>query len=336
MKLANPSQLVLRSEALFAGRRVLLAGAPADALAKELPADAVSVWGWDAGAHAALQRQGIDSHFGVTPPAGPFDAALVFMPKAKLRLRAVLGQLAGVLAAGASVYLVGEKREGIDSAGKWLAAMADGAQKIDRARHCVLWAGRLQATARVQALQPDCRPLAVGDASLSVCTLPGVFSEGRLDEGTALLLQQLPLLPAGSVLDFGSGSGVISAFILRRQPALRLHAIDSDAFAVASTQATLQANGLVAEAYASDGLAGVREPRFATIVSNPPFHDGIRTDTRMATRFIRDMAQHLAPQGQLWLVANRFLPYAEVLAGEFASVTVAAETSRFVVYHARR
>ena len=55
-----------------------------------------------------------------------------------------------------------------------------------------------RADARVHALRPDCRPLAVGGAMLPVCSLPGVFSEGRLDEGTALLLQHLPLLPTGT------------------------------------------------------------------------------------------------------------------------------------------
>ncbi len=50
-------------------------------------------------------------------------------------------------------------------------------------------------------------PLAEGP--LKVISLPGVFSHGRLDRGSALLLEHLDKLPSGHLLDFGCGAGVL-------------------------------------------------------------------------------------------------------------------------------
>src|SRR5690606_5586205 len=110
--------------------------------------------------------------------------------------------------------------------------------------------------------------------------------------------------------------------------------VDSDAFAVAAAEATLAANGQAGRVYASDGLSAVGGG-FRTIISNPPFHDGIHTDYGMTRGFIRDMARHLRPDGELWLVANRFLPYADAMAEALGEVETAAANSRFVLYRAR-
>lgn len=339
MSLAPASELVLRSRDKFAGRRVLLAGAPADELARQLPAAAVAIWSWDYGHHLALLQQGIASHFGAEPPAGHFDTLLVFMPKAKPRLGMVLALAADRLTPGARVYLVGEKREGIDSAARLLDITGGQPAKVDRARHCVLWETEWRnavTPARLASFMVT-REREIAGQALRLCSLPGVFSHEKPDDGTLLLLQQLSLLPRGAVLDFGCGCGVIAAFVLLRQPTqLTLHAVDSDAFALAATEATLAANGLSARVYPSEGLSAVTERRFAAVVSNPPFHEGVRTDHRMTAGFLRDIASHLMKGGELWLVANRFLPYAESLADTFAGMERRTETARFVVYHATR
>ncbi|TNF33880.1 MAG: 16S rRNA methyltransferase [Gammaproteobacteria bacterium] len=334
--LSNPSQLVLRNESLFSGREVLLVGAPQDRLSQELGAETSVHWHWDWLAHQYVQQHGGRSHFGVEPPDGVFDVAIVFMPKAKSRLQYVLQQLTQILPAGHRAYLVGEKKEGTDSAGKWLATLGDGAQKIDRARHCILWEVTVQAQPVSRQDIATQKTLPIAGSGLSVAFWPGVFSEGRLDEGTALLLEHIPELPKGPVLDFACGSGVIASFLLKRQPALALTAVDCDAFALASTQATLQLNQQTGVVLPSDGFSALQGQRFSSIVTNPPFHEGFRTDMAMTSRFIRDMASHLVGGGELWLVANRFLPYAEALQETFATVQVAAENPRFVLYHARR
>lgn len=328
------SELILRNRERLQGQRLLLVGAPADLASAALPAAGVQRWHWD----AAQQVAEPEAALGVTPPSTDADTVIVFMPKAKPRLALLLGLLAAALKAGTRLWLAGEKREGIDSAGRWLNGIGSPPLKIDRARHCVLWECEANGAAPVQLLADSLtrQRVKLADQSLNLCSLPGVFSHGRVDEGTALLLQHLPALPSGRVLDFACGNGVISAFLLARQPAWRLQALDSDAFALEAARETLAANGQTAETVLSDGFAALRGSRYRCIVSNPPFHDGVRTDYGMTRGFIRDMAQHLLPDGEVWLVANRFLPYADALAEHFARVETPAQTSRFVVYHASR
>ena len=50
--------------------------------------------------------------------------------------------------------------------------------------------------------------LQLADGPLEVVSLPGVFSHGRLDLGSALLLEHLDNPPGGRLLDFGCGAGI--------------------------------------------------------------------------------------------------------------------------------
>jgi 16S rRNA (guanine1207-N2)-methyltransferase len=75
-------------------------------------------------------------------------------------------------------------------------------------------------------------PLAEGPLKVS---LPGVFSHGRLDRGTELLLEHLDKLPSGHLLDFGCGAGVLGAAVKRRYPH-NPATLDVDAFAAASSR----------------------------------------------------------------------------------------------------
>jgi 16S rRNA (guanine1207-N2)-methyltransferase len=72
------------------------------------------------------------------------------------------------------------------------------------------------------------------------------------------------------------------------------------------------------------------------IVTNPPFHTGKATDYELSQRLIREAPRFLKPGGQLWLVANRFLPYPDLLDSAFGSFSRRAETGKFTVYQALR
>ena len=95
-------------------------------------------------------------------------------------------------------------------------------------------------------------PLAEGP--LKVVSLPGVFSHGRLDRGTELLLEHLDKLPSGHLLDFGCGAGVLGAAVKRRYPHNSVTMLDVDAFAAASSRLTLAANGLEGEVITGNGI----------------------------------------------------------------------------------
>jgi len=327
------SQVLLRQPQLFGGN-LLLVGLPDDALLAQLPN--AHGWSWHAGQQAKLeQRYPQRCAFGVELPSRAFDAAVLFLPKSRELSDYLLQALASQLA-GRELFLVGEKRGGIESAAKQLQPFGR-PLKLDSARHCQLWQVRVdQAPAA-----PDLHALAqryeleLADGPLSVISLPGVFSHGRLDRGTALLLQHLDQLPSGHLLDFGCGAGVLGAALKRRFPHNQLSLLDVDAFAAASSRLTLAANGLDAEVLTGDGIDAAPLGLDA-ILSNPPFHEGVHTDYQATENLLRQARQHLKPGGELRLVANSFLRYQPLIEEHLGPCRILATGQGFRVYQAKR
>ncbi len=70
------------------------------------------------------------------------------------------------------------------------------------------------------------------------------------------------------------------------------------------------------------------------IVTNPPFHERRQRTTDITRRLIEEAPAFLKDGGEMWMVANRELPYVQWLDAAFQHVQVAAETNRFRVYRA--
>ncbi|SES75054.1 16S rRNA m(2)G 1207 methyltransferase [Marinobacter segnicrescens] len=296
-----------------------------------------------AGVAAALERRGdCRVQFGYElseTERGSLDTLVIFVPKARETLVMQLALARDLLSAQGRLVLVGEKREGIAGAARQLQAVAPEARKVDSARHCQVWTARLPAAETpfcaqqwVQWYDVDC-----AGARISVAGVPGIFSDGRLDEGTARLLETLADTPVrGPVLDFACGAGVIGAWLQVRYPELGpVDGVDVQAQAVFCARQTYERNGAKGDILASDGLPD-QLGSYLTVITNPPFHTGVRIDTSMTESFLRQVGRHLAPGGELRLVANRFLPYQELIEAHIGPCRVLAEDKRFTVYQAVR
>ncbi|MCL4122779.1 UNVERIFIED_CONTAM: hypothetical protein GTU68_001245 [Idotea baltica] len=167
--------------------------------------------------------------------------------------------------------------------------------------------------------------------SITIATLPGVFSYGRLDKGSALLLNNLTGLPSGHLLDFGCGAGVIGSVLKKHYPSSHITLLDVDAFAVASSHLTLEANELTADVICGDGITSA-PAHLNAIITNPPFHQGIHTDYRATEQLLRDASNHLKRQGELRLVANNFLKYAPLIENQIGPCSVLEQKQGFKVY----
>ncbi|WAH57932.1 class I SAM-dependent methyltransferase [Pseudomonas silvicola] len=327
------SEVLLRQADLFQGR-LLLAGLPADDLLGTLPE--AQGWCWHAGDQQALAaRFGERSHFGTEAPQADFDAAVIFLPKSRELANYLLNALASRLA-GKNLYLVGEKRGGIEGAAKQLHTLGK-PRKLDSARHCQLWQVTVDSAPAAVPLANLAQryELALADGPLTVISLPGVFSHGRLDRGTALLLEHLDGLPGGQVLDFGCGAGVVGASLKRRYPQSQLTLLDVDAFAAASSRMTLEANGLEADVITGDGIDAA-PLHLDAIVSNPPFHTGVHTNYQASENLLRKAAKHLKKGGELRIVANSFLRYQPLIEEHLGVCAVRAEGQGFRIYRAKR
>lgn len=340
--LAPASQVLLRNLERLPAGALLLLNPPADGLGRELAArtDLQPVlFSQDLADAQALRAQRIEVEFGPVPAAGAghYAACVLFHPKERNLADFLLFLARSKLAAGGTLWLVGENRGGIRSTEKRLAGAGIAVETIDTARHCRLVKISPKSAGTPFRLDDWLEVLAldVAGSELAVASLPGVFSAGRLDEGTALLLGTLADVHKGRVLDMGCGAGVIGAWLKKQQPGLAVEMVDSNAMAVLASEWTLRENGLDAKVAASDGFSHV-QGTFDWIISNPPFHDGIATDYRFIERFIAEAPRFLKPGGRLRIVANAHLDYLSSLQRAFGKCRTLTETTRFRVYEAVR
>lgn len=265
-----------------------------------------------------------------------FEAVVLFMPKSKGEFDLLFSFARSVLKAGQAFYLVGEKKGGIASASKKLPEYGS-AMKVDFAKHCQLWQVDLDEAGKPFNLDDWLSEFSVEFAgnSLSFCTMPGVFSFERLDEGSALLLQSLegkrPKRLEQRILDFGCGVGVLGICAKTMYPEISLEQVDINWLALECTKRSLSANGLEAKVYASDGWSEV-SGRVNGVVTNPPFHSGIKTEYDTSETFLKQAPQKMSKHAPLLVVANRFLKYPAIIESSFGRCDTVEQTGKFNVY----
>ncbi|UAA39118.1 16S rRNA (guanine(1207)-N(2))-methyltransferase RsmC [Paraneptunicella aestuarii] len=270
-----------------------------------------------------------------------FDGAIIYWPKSKQHGLMLCQHIATKIKAQGHLLIVGDNKSGIKSADKALSKIGFNFNKIDSARHCTLLGTQLVEPAKSfnSTDWVNSYSFSANTNKLTFETLPGAFSADALDEGTQLLLQDIDglfnhLSSGNRVLDFACGNGVIATYIAKHHPQLKLTLSDINSLAMLCAKRNLASNHISedkAKIVASDGMAEI-EGKFQVIVSNPPFHSGIKTDYSITEQFIKDAKAHLTPGGKLRLVANRFLKYPDLLQAHFGNVEVINQNSRFSVY----
>lgn len=181
---------------------------------------------------------------------------------------------------------------------------------------------------------------------LTIKELPGpllvhsaVFSQRRLDSGSIMLIKQLPeIRPRMRVIDLGCGAGVLGLYCLNKQPEAHVTFIDESSAAINSTKANINAlfPGSNAVCLNQDCLDPAPVNPVELIVCNPPFHSNRNVLSATAERMFQQSLPALISGGQLLIVGNRHLEYAERLRRIFGRSTVLAQDNRYQVISARR
>ncbi len=253
---------------------------------------------------------------------GPAAAALVCLPRAKDAARALVAAADAAVVPGGPVAVDGQKTDGIDAVLKDLRGHVALSDALSKAH------GKI-ATFPAAATLTDwaARPTQVDGFQ----TLPGVFSADGPDRGSALLAATLPDLK-GRIADLGAGWGYLSAAILKNAAVRDLHVVEAEADALDCARVNI--TDPRAQFHWADATTWKAPTALDAVVMNPPFHIGRDADPALGIAFLGAAARLLHPQGVLWLVANRHLPYDRPLATLFRDVSDVGGDSGFRVIRA--
>jgi 16S rRNA (guanine1207-N2)-methyltransferase len=258
-------------------------------------------------------------------PAPPYAAALVCLPRSREAGRALIARAAAEVAPGGVIAVDGQKTDGIDTALKDLRARVPLSECLSKAH------GKLATFAAGPDLSDWLARPAVVDGFQ---TLPGIFSADGPDRGSVLLADALPAKLSGKVADLGAGWGFLAAEILKRPGVKRLDLVEAEADALDC--ARVNVTDPRARFHWADATTWRPESLLDAVVMNPPFHAGRDADPALGAAFIRAARRMLAPDGSLWLVQNRHLPYDAVLAESFLHHEDVAGNASFRVVHATK
>ncbi len=341
MSLNNPSQVLLRNSELLEAKQALFINMPSDDLVAEYlalyPAVKLTCLNTNYEQYQYLKQRYqqqisciFTSHYQTQKK---HDLVIITFPKSKAELNYTLAMINPTLAEDAQILLVGENKSGIKSSQKLTKDFLSYCNKVDSARHCSLFAG--QFNNHHQTFNFDSwfknYQISIAGIELTIASLPGVFSQNDLDVGTRILLNNLPNNLSDKILDFGCGAGVISCFIGKKFPDVSLSLLDVSALALSSAERTLAINELTGEVFPSNSLSNVTE-KYRHIVSNPPFHQGVKTNYQASETFLKSIKKFINHQGSITIVANSFLRYQEIMDKAIGPSKILAKEKGFTIY----
>lgn len=298
-------------------------GPPADADLDSLPKDRAQIIQDYYPAYAAWAAR----EFKVAVVSeGRYSAAVVCLPRAKLEARAMIARACAQ--SDGVVVIDGQKTDGIDSILKAMKARVSVHGPVTKAHGKLFW---------IDAPAADC--FADWEAGPALTeggfwTAPGVFSADGVDLASALLADALPAKLGKQVCDLGAGWGFLSAHVLTREGVEAVHLVEAGHLALECARRNV--TDPRAQFHWADGTDWSPEHKMDTVVMNPPFHVGRASEPQIGQAFVASAARLLAPQGHLWMVANRHLPYEAELKTRFAQVEEIGGDARFKLFHASR
>ncbi|MEH6590297.1 MAG: class I SAM-dependent methyltransferase [Halioglobus sp.] len=327
-----------------------------DAIHKEVPAGAdvlvvnddqgalslalspVSIWSDSALSGIAISRnlqandRGTGQFIASTEyPAGPFSAVALKVPKLLSYFEYQLALLAAVLQPGTPLFASGMDKHLSPQVASLLEKYIGPTQR-QRGQH----------KARVFVATKDQRENQPGPGEHTyfcealgrdLTAKPNVFSRDSLDIGSRFLIEHFSQLgSAEALIDLACGNGVLGLCAERLGLAGTIAFCDESAMAIASARANAGQGNNQYYFQQADGLIDYAGPEAQLILCNPPFHSNHAVDEYAGKRLIQQCADYLTSDGRLCLVANRHLPYAQVLGRGFRQVEKLAQSRKFTIW----
>ena len=271
-----------------------------------------------------LGRNGL--HVGEPAVDELFPLVLILPPRQRDEARALFAYALRHTAPGGTVLASMPNAEGAKSGESDLAKLTGTVQHLSKHKCRVFWstpsADEIDQALLAEWLALDA-PRAIVDGYVS---RPGLFAWDRIDRASALLAAYLPDDLHGRVADLGAGYGYLASQVIQRcsnVSAIDLYEAEARALEPARINLAKAQHAcgreLTVAVHWHDVTRGLPQ-RYNAIVSNPPFHQGRADLPELGQAFITSAADALMPDGRLFIVANRHLPYEAILTARFRDV----------------
>ena len=259
-------------------------------------------------------------------PDAQVSLAIVCLPRAKALAQAWIKEAVRITPNG-TVVIDGQKTDGIESSLTACKKRVALGGKLSKAHGKSFWFSS-------EAVFSDWGTLGAQQQDDGYWRAPGVFSADGIDPASEALVQALPQELGADIADLGAGWGYLSAQILVRKTVQKLQLIEADHAALDCAKKNVKDPR--ASFFWDDATSWTPAKPLDAVVMNPPFHTGRAATPDLGRAFIKTAARILKPAGQLFLVANRHLPYEAELTARFAVMKEVAGDNRFKILHAQK
>lgn len=273
--------------------------------------------------HDALVARGFQV---VVAACGPYAVSVVKLARSKVKTRNMLAE-AVAKTPGGLIIVDGMKTDGADGFYKECRKRLTVSEAFSKAHGKLFWF-------TAEAVFDDWAatgPILLDDGFETVA---GVFSAEKIDRGSKMLIEALPAKIPKRLADLGAGWGYLSRHLLQREKIREVHLIEADFAALECARKNVTDER--AHFHWADALRFAPAQPFDGIITNPPFHTTRKADADIGRSFITAAAGMLTPSGQMYLVANRHLPYERTLAETFRNVEEIAGDNAFKVLRATK
>ena len=176
------------------------------------------------------------------------------------------------------------------------------------------------------------------DIDWKILNHANVFSRAKLDIGCRFFIEHIPSSKASrNIIDLGCGNGIVGMVAARNNPNATIHFYDESYMAVASAEFNFQqvfGPCRTANFNVADCLGSAAEDSVDLILNNPPFHQQNAIGDFIAWQMFSQSYRVLASTGELWVIGNTHLGYAQKLKKLFGNCQKVVSNSKFEILRA--
>lgn len=210
-----------------------------------------------------------------------------------------IAEIAELLKQDGKMYLAGRKKGGISRYKNFLGELEGKTEKLGQRNGHRIYSFSPQGQTNTGKPEIEKNFSAeIGGAEADFRAAEGLFSPGKIDPGTELLIRNVEVSENDKVLDVGCGYGAIGIFLAKLH-GCKLFLNDDSSLATYYAGKNLEKNGI--EKYSletADCLDGFKNRKFDKIVANPPTHQG----RDITDEIIENSFEKLESGGELYLV----------------------------------